>query len=869
MSQPQTNAELSVSLTTNQAKNKQVADQLKNQIEELGKKGDVATAKLARLGKTLETVQERNAGNLNLQSAKQAGGIIRSIGARGNIEARGEQSRKTVDLMFENNKALQDRKFARQDQAKIDRALIVEQKKELKSQESINKQIAAADKFRTLNPNFANMRGGGGGIGGFGRRLLGGGGGGVLGGFVGGLASGLGVGLGGMAVARGVGGVVNAVEQATAFDRQRVAAEKLAGSQEQLNELMAAYAEASGGAVSQATSLETVTRLLATGYAKTAPQLERFVRATRGAALSLGKPQENIAQETQLAISNTSVKRLDQIGLGIDEVTQRTEELRDSNKSLSREMAFGEAVLSLMEEKYSALSRSVEGQASGVEKLRTAWANLFLTLGQNSQGPVNTIAGTLAKLVNAYTLPQQANVSGQTTAKQGNSFDQGFNSFVEGLQDKVLEAYGFDPTRIAAARALQSGEFRRSSSSGYVGGPDESNRMPSAPLGRDPELQSMIDAAYDNIQQVEENANKSRLQEIENYESQREQIINNYGKMVVREEQDFVRQRARSLRDYERSIMDVMRDARDREEEMQEDLDKNLANAREDSNERISDMQEDFNENREKAEREHKDNMLKAAGQLDAIAVLEERKAFRRQQEEAKKQHDKAVENEKESLQERIDDALEAHQERLEDARDADEKRLTDMRVARDQQLADEDEDRETRLIRAAEDHQDQLAALDDAHQDRLDQIDEQMAEETQRIKDALGEDLAEAGFYIKGMTEIMNERKKLQEEWFDAMIERMEKEIELNKNAGKVHDPRTSPERIPGFASGGVVSQTGLAYLHAGEYVIPAGNNGGSYSSSNKSIHVENINIQTTPGMEYMVGDLVEEKLIQLLERV
>lgn len=158
----------------------------------------------------------------------------------------------------------------------------------------------------------------------------------ALGGPVGALA---GAALGGAAVPAAIGLAVAqagrfAVEAdtlATAYRRQEVAARNLAGSQAQLNRLMAAYAEATGGAINRAQSLADVTRLQAVGFADSAEELTRFTVASRGAAIAMGQSQDYILSQVQLAIANQSLMRLDQIGLGVEEVTERIDELRAAN----------------------------------------------------------------------------------------------------------------------------------------------------------------------------------------------------------------------------------------------------------------------------------------------------------------------------------------------------------------------------------------------------------------------------------------------------------------------------------------------------------------------------------------------------------
>lgn len=715
-----------------------------------------------------------------------------------------------------------------------------------------------------IPPGLRPPPAGGGGVGGFFQRNGGR------------IASAIGTGLGLGAGAFGVGAAINAgrvviesTQLATAYDRQEVAARNLAGTQEDLNELLDAYTESSGGAVDKATELSNVTRLLATGFANSSEDVEKFVKATRGASIALGKPQDYIIQETQLAISNTSLKRLDQIGLGITEVKDRTKELQEANASLSKEDAFRQAVIDLMTAKYGTLTDSIEGQATGLEKLTKRWKDYQLQMGQNAQSPVNAIGNSVSQLLGrtATALSIRENLAKDPDWKPGfgasalekelfkseklsiesDKFWRGFWSLsVDGLadfRDRLMLMYGMRPPD--SPRTMMNFPLNHPEDFG----PNAPGGIPARPLTRYEQASQMdgvdevLSSGYDAIAAVEENANKARLDEIENYESQRESIIISYGKSMVREEEDFARQRARGLRDYERSIVDLVRDSQDREAEMKEDLDKNLAEAREDSNDRIKDIEEEYAEDKVDREKDLRDNLLKAAGQLDAIAVLEARKAFKKQKEDAEEQHREAIDNEKEALQKRIDDALEAYEEQLADGREADAKRLEDMRVNRERQLADEDEDRAIRLARAAEDHNDQLAELDRQHALRLEQIKVQAAEETKALEDALMKDLAALGVHIAGVSKIVKEREDAIEKWFDVIISKLERSL----LSGTSTENEFGAIDIP------------VAYKNA------TTNSG---SIKNFVVQAGAFVINPTAGMDvYELNNLVEDAVIRLLE--
>lgn len=701
-----------------------------------------------------------------------------------------------------------------------------------------------------------------------------------LGRFASGLASGLGIGVGGYAAVNLAQAGLEDVKRATAYDRQAKAAEFLAGSQAKLNKLLETYGKASGGAVDKSTALANVTRLLATNYAKTAPELERFVKATRGASIALGKDQEYVIQETQLAISNTSQKRLDQIGLGIKEVTDRIEQLRAANKNWTRETAFQEAVLGLMEQKYGNLTKTVEGQATGLEKLIKAWKDYRLQLGQNAQGPVNSATDYLSKFFNYLEESNRerlAEMKASEPAKDEFLASKGFLN--TSIYDVIGMLTGRTGQQVRVQRAIETGRYDRNL--GPRGESQDMGGIVNVPSRKTEDQLSVMKSGFDQSVQLQKQYSSSILEETRSYNEQRANLIRNFEKNTLREEQDFARARARGLRDYERSIMDLMRDAQERDTEMQSDLDENLQEMRDDSNKRLAKSEKKYQEDREKDEKDHRDRMLKAAGQLDAIALLDERKAWKRSNQEKKKQHDEGIAEEKEALKERIDDALKAHAERLEDAHKADDKRLEDMRLARERQLKDEDEDRAIQKARAIEDHNDQLAEMDRQHSERMIQIKKEYDDQVKAFQDALMEDLANVGIYVAGYHQKMAERDKLMETWLENFILLMEKKLKDQAENGKYrYDPEKGPQIPSSYAVGGAVKQTGMALLHGGEFVLSKQMLAGGYvppaiagaiNNSSRSINFGDgaIRIETTPGMEFMVADLVEERLIQLLESV
>lgn len=587
------------------------------------------------------------------------------------------------------------------------------------------------------------------------------------------LGGAFGIAFGAAAVAQVSRFAVQADAVATAYRRQSVAARNLAGSQAQLNDLLRVYDQTTGGAIDKATALSDVTRLLAVGFADTTEELQEFVTAARGISIATGQQQDYVISQLQLAIANQSTLRLDQLGLGVAEVQQRIEELRASNSSLTKEMAYQQAILELANQKFGALTRSAEGQATGVEKLRKAWADFRLEVGQDTGGGLNMIFEQWASDIN------RAESELQTFSKWMDDIAQ--------AGARWRASMGFTPDVGAFnAPGIRSGGSLVSSfrSGGSLGGVTVGGRTFS-----DDQEAAML-AWAQQVQEIERQAARDRLDATQQYEQQRTSIIRDYGKTIARDAEDFARQRARAeedqaialqriwrdiaqrearqLADLERTIADARIDAAERAAERQAEYEERVAETRANANARIAEMEADYNRQRERAARDQADRLRDAASRLDAVAVREAQRTFTRQQRDAQEDFDERVTKERQNeakrladlekahaaqnaaeaaaLQKRIDDANAAYVRQLEDARAADAQRLEDMAADFELRKAREDEDRATRLTRMAEDFQDQLDELDRQQGLRLAQIHTQEQEARDAVNLEFQTRLAELG---------------------------------------------------------------------------------------------------------------------------
>lgn len=257
--------------------------------------------------------------------------------------------------------------------------------------------------------------------------------GGPIGGLVGAAMGGNPYMAAGLALNQGVEFLGQADQVATAYRRQSVAAEELAGSQQKVNLLLRAYQEAAGGAVDKASALSQVTKLETLGFADTGSEVSRFTRGARGASLAEGTNSDYIVGQAQLAIANTTKNRLDQIGIGVEEFDKKLEELSKTNKELTGSAQYEEAILQIWNEKFGALTDSAAGAATGMERLGTAWKDFQLAAGNT--GWFNGVTTGLANAVDAQAVrmgSQDSQAQIRNLQAMAGSNSNGFVNFTSG-----------------------------------------------------------------------------------------------------------------------------------------------------------------------------------------------------------------------------------------------------------------------------------------------------------------------------------------------------------------------------------------------------------------------------------------------------
>lgn len=214
---------------------------------------------------------------------------------------------------------------------------------------------------------------------------------GMMGGIMGGLAGYFSV-AGAQMLARQV---MELDQMGAAYRRTQQGAEMMVGSQERLNMLLGEYSKMTGGAVTKMEAMQSIMEMTALGFADTTEEFNRFMRAVQGSAGATGRSAGYIQQQLMLTISNQSTMRLDQLGLSIEEVTARIEELKASTPGLTEKQAFQEAVLGRLNEKYGAMVDVAAANVTELQKLTVAYQNAIAEFAKRVQGEVNPVVGRM------------------------------------------------------------------------------------------------------------------------------------------------------------------------------------------------------------------------------------------------------------------------------------------------------------------------------------------------------------------------------------------------------------------------------------------------------------------------------------------
>jgi len=620
-------------------------------------------------------------------------------------------------------------------------------------------------------------------------------------------------GVAGGALVQGVSSVTNAMiagvaaadELARTYARQDLAGRTLAGTQEDLNELLEVYDKATGEALSKSKQMAGVVRLQAVGFADSKQELDQFAKAIRGISLSIGEPADYVTQNLILELFSQRGQRLDQLGLQYDKVRERQAELMDQDKDLTKQQAYQQAVLDQAIERYGALADSTEGGATGAESLAAAWDDLGLALSQVITGPLDGLLKILAQITDAvadltagiakvnpddieYPVPAGGfSTSDQlggitpnvTTARQSKAvLDSAMARKVERESENALQAMyrglqnaagvgesmeDIDRIILQASRNLAAIDVARQRERGYkdptpggTGTYDDRPKKMALTDDQEEEIRSFSIAR----REIERDTNQAILDENQEYSDKRKDIERDYQQQVAEEAEDFARKRARDEADFARDVAKVQEDSAKKQLEIAEDLAKSIAKANRDHAQDLEkwerDHQRDLKKMREDASEDEEDvvedlDEKQAEAKKDSAEKLTEmEEEFGRDREKAVKAHNEAILQAASHL-----DAAAVYWEQKKFARESKEaQEEQDRKVAKekeglDKELQENDEAAAKRIKQIQENLAEEIAEANEAHQLRIDdanaahaqQLADQQAAAAERIAEVIQED--------------------------------------------------------------------------------------------------------------------------------
>jgi hypothetical protein len=361
-------------------------------------------------------------------------------------------------------------------------------------------------------------------------------------------------------------------------------------------------------------------------------------------------------------------------------------------------------------------------------------------------------------------------------------------------------------------------------------------------------LQKRVDIAKEaqtQELQLQENFERNRLQRVEDFERQIQATRDEFARQQAQKLEDFNREAAQDLTDFQRSQAQdeaafYAAQGQAREQALQDDL------------RRL----EDFNLKRQRAEIDHQEKLLDAAGRLDAIAVLNELRGFTKQQQRDNEDFSKESQRlkQQEALRQKQDEenfrasqtqAAQQFQREQQDKTAAFER---DRQRARDEQSrreADQQAAFQRQQAQSKADNERQIAELRKQTQDRIREETTAYAEQRKKRQDAFTNQLAQlVGFQTREQQARAQHYNQLTTQ-LNAFIQRVRVTTTSSSNTTSQRQANPNAPKLPSYDIGGYTPPFGGPInSHPNEFMLDP---------------------RTTRALESRVGPLTQEKVQQI----
>jgi len=189
-------------------------------------------------------------------------------------------------------------------------------------------------------------------------------------------------------------------------ERSAYALRVYAGSAEEAERWTVAIQTAMRGTVTEGEAAAQAYMLMKFGLADSAEAAGEFARML--SVVAAANPQlggtENALSQIQLTLANASFMRLDQLGLSVDQVKRRMEELQSAMPGLSREAAFQEAVIEGLKEQADKLGEGMANVTLKQDQLNARSREFKERFGKTVNEALETGAGAALDLYDALVL---------------------------------------------------------------------------------------------------------------------------------------------------------------------------------------------------------------------------------------------------------------------------------------------------------------------------------------------------------------------------------------------------------------------------------------------------------------------------------
>lgn len=186
--------------------------------------------------------------------------------------------------------------------------------------------------------------------------------------------------------------------------RAEAALTALAGSGTKARDILRSIEQASKGTVTELQAQEIAVQGLALNLAKTPAEFEKLVKAAKQITIGSATIKDIGTALTELSLfaaNEKSFARADQLAVSASEVKDRMAELQAQDDSLTDSQAKLLATMGALDAKFGSVTDSAAANASGIEKLRVAFSDLFSELATGPVGTgVDAVFGAIADGVN-------------------------------------------------------------------------------------------------------------------------------------------------------------------------------------------------------------------------------------------------------------------------------------------------------------------------------------------------------------------------------------------------------------------------------------------------------------------------------------